>query len=274
MKIDILGNGYVKNIDSDFNINQSKRLEAVKLAKVCFNQLNKEVKNPLALWDKLSVEGTTENPFNRIFEFIPVMYKTLKDEHKLKEKFKKSRKLSFQFLRFSYVDNKGYIYTNYRNIANIGLTDSEIAFNTKEELTDFKILEAKIPQFVFNHLKTHTQLTTIRQSDRYSKIDDFWLPDDIIDKLDKSFINSKKEALEYLKQLNYLDFESIFKTMGYKKEIYQRGLNGFRYTICLIGGWKNDHLGWNHLIELRSGANTQKETKEFIKAVDEVINNV
>jgi len=286
--------GFVQLVDSSrFNANNEGRLEALQLARVCVNKVGTGSKNAQALADRLAKEGTKDNPYSRSYELIPLKIRGMNDEEivgivSVKEP------AAITVLRFSYCDADKVISTTLRNISNVVGTDKGLAckkFNTPEEVVDFKVVIAKIPYFVFGHLKTHNMLTTIAQSDRYSTEEDFWIPTDLRSrvynlKLDSaefkaphmaavySFVTRFKEdcfdTIDLLKDLNFNEFETLFKKLGYTKEIYQRQLAGFRYKTVVIAGWKNDPLTWDHLFELRTSSHTQETTREFVTGLVEL----
>jgi hypothetical protein len=281
--------GYIKLIDSsEFNASEEGRLKAVQLAKICYGKCGTESKNPHKLWDKLAKEGTKSNPYSRSFELVPVVYDS---EDLLSRQDDFYNLCDFgELTRFEYCKENIY-YTNYRALVNGGVGTNNIPYNTADEVKDFKVVIAKLPMFIINHLKTHTTLTSIMNSARYMSSKDFnyWLPTDLKGRLKAYFENSDSYALQDIALIKLFDsytddttvdllldevspnrFEEIFKALGYPKEIYQRQMAGFRYGEIVLAGWKNDPLVWDHMIELRSGTHTQKETREFIDGLVEV----
>lgn len=284
------GKGYIEIINSsEFNASEEGRLKALSLVGICKGKL--ESANPSKLKEILAKEGTEANPYGRAFELIPVAAEKYLDNN-----FMISDNLLNNYYKFSHTgDDK--IYTNYRTLANFIIDfkfDKVLKFNTPEEVKDFKVIRGKVPKFVFDHLKTHTQITSLAQSDRSSVESDYWLPDDLQERfikskgvcnsdinkiisLFKSLVTLKIEDFNkslvhhLLSKVSPNQFEELFKTLGYSKEIYQRQLSGFRYKEFIMSGWINDPLTFNHLIELRSHKPTQKETIEFTEGLREVL---
>jgi hypothetical protein len=288
-EIKLWDNGYIKLVDSsEFNMNEGGRLKAVQLAKICYGKCGTESKNPQKLWDKLAKEGTKDNPYSRSFELIPVVY----DEEKLIPTTANFYRLYYnneKLTRFEHYQDEKY-YVSYRALANVGININSVPYNTANEIKDFKVVIANLPMFVVNHVKTHCMLSSIMNSARYmsSKDFDYWLPTDLKGRLKAYLEDSNSYALQdivlklfdsytdnttvdlLLDEVSPNRFEEIFRALGYPKEIYQRQMAGFRYGQIVMAGWKNDPLVWDHMIELRSGTHTQKETREFIDGLVEV----
>ena len=210
----------------------------------------------------------------------------------------------FQLLRFSYVDENRNIYTNYRALYNFlvgyfkkyGISENPediIPFLTYEhEAKKYRVLRVKAPMFVWAQFMTHTQLSKISQSDRVAEQEDYWLPEDIFDRIlnynvsdrdNKSiptredmnileiknhlinFNNTIKDKDErYEAQYDYLskifiyvlvqnEIQDLLKKLGYKREIYSRAPYYFKYKEFVIGGWMNDPHTWGHLLLERDG---------------------
>jgi len=107
--------------------------------------------------------------------------------------------------------------------------------------------------------KTHNMLTPIAQSNRYSIEKDFWLPVDFkhrvyhikfhtdelkapymdaVYKFVRRFKGECFDTTDLLKDLNSNEFETLFKTLGYGKEIYQRQLNFYHTNEESDDSWK------------------------------------
>lgn len=200
------------------------------------------------------------------------------------------------------------IYTNGRNyiyVANkYNFTNKEIPFCVS---IGFKVLRVCAPMYSWGQIMTHTQLSKISQSDRVSESDDYWLPDDIVEKLLSIDTNELKDEyvtdfLYYFKKvvntnsdvdnirkyiiynfLNVLPQNSVQKLLklgGYKREIYSRAPYYFKYKEFIIGGWLNDPKGYGHMLLERDAYEnirtswTQDETKAYAKAIKNVLNKV
>ena len=209
----------------------------------------------------------------------------------------------FPLLRFSYADNYT-IYTNYRAVYNFlldyfkkyGISENpedSIPFLTYEnEANKYRVLRVKAPMFVWAQFMTHTQLSKISQSDRVSEQEDYWLPEDIFDRIlnynlsdidnksiptreDMNILEIKNNLINfnntiadkderYEAQYDYLskiflyvlvqnEIRDLLKKLGYKREIYSRAPYYFKYKEFVIGGWMNDPHTWGHLLLERDG---------------------
>lgn len=128
----------------------------------------------------------------------------------------------FQLLRFSYVDENRIIYTNYRALYNFLLgyfkkygisknPEDVIPFLTYEnEAKKYRVLRVKAPMFVWAHFMTHTQLSKISQSDRVAEQEDYWLPEDIHDRIQELDISTLEsmEDVHFAKTIK--DFRSVY----------------------------------------------------------------
>lgn len=168
----------------------------------------------------------------------------------------------------------------------------------------FKALKLKIPIMCWAQWPmTHTQLSKESQSDRVSEGVGYWLPEDLVKrirefKLTDDMTYSDKYVYDSFKELkfvtkdhilveefltNMLEYwsqnmtQSILKMLGYKREIWSRAPYYFKYKECVVTGWYNDPTTWEHSflersVEPESWKNwTQKETKEVLQAVKEII---
>lgn len=167
----------------------------------------------------------------------------------------------------------------------------------------FKAIKLKVPLFAWAQWPmTHTQLSKESQSDRVAEGVGYWLPEDIIDKInntpeeeiDKIDYESDFEKLKaitssgapnikadlisiFTKILPQDSVQQILKASGYKREIWSRAPYYFKYKECVVVGWYNDPTTWQHSflersVEPDSWKNwTQKETKEVLRAVKEII---
>ena len=151
---------------------------------------------------------------------------------------------------------------------------------------------------------THTQLSKESQSDRVAEGNGYWLPEDLVkrleehnpddtpmdDKLMITHTNIRNLKTHYPKEKWCKGFihcmlsvwpqgevQSILQMLGYKREIWSRAPYYFKYKECVVTGWYNDPTTWQHSflersVEPDSWKNwTQKETKEVLQAVKEII---
>jgi len=197
--------------------------------------------------------------------------------------------------KFSYIEehvhNIWSVYTNARTLINAGIEESRIPYNRPIELINYFITELKVPYFVFAQMRTHGLLSQVAVSERVTEENEYWLPEDIVERISKSNLpiravmqgsKNKDEAYERLYQAFFNGIsinagKEILKSLGYKKEIYNRFPSFLKYKTFIIGGWLNNPYQWGHFLlereafEKVSSSWTQEQTKEAAKAIRELI---
>ena len=216
--------------------------------------------------------------------------------------------------RFSYMDDYR-CYTNMRTLINAGVSYEDIPYmceNLKNEYKNFKAIKLCIPMYIWSQWPmTHTMLSKESQSDRVAIQDQYWLPSDfekrLLDFLAKGkfnviagdgnishifydlddYVNSESyenDIISAFKERMVLyDSQDIvqlvFKTLGYKQEIWSRAPYYFKYKEVIVTGWNNDPATWEHSFLERNVLPdqwknwTQKETTQVLEAVKKVIEN-
>lgn len=208
-------------------------------------------------------------------------------------------------------DSRKPLVFKVKDLLKSGYTECDLINDFKEghcyvdnRYSKFKALKLKIPIMCWAQWPmTHTQLSKESQSDRVSEGVGYWLPDDLVKrirefKLTDDMTYSDKYVYDSFKELkfvtkdhilveefltNMLEYwsqnmtQSILKMLGYKREIWSRAPYYFKYKECVVTGWYNDPTTWEHSflersVEPESWKNwTQKETKEVLQAVKEII---
>lgn len=235
---DLTGSSLVRN--NDYLYQWISRISSVSRGKF-------DVTNPEKLFFRLLKEsGDKQYPVSRVLEFIPCYIDNTQYIFDSKNKKVSILNIDINYeafinniLAFSYIDNKGNLYTNYRALYNV-LKDTEIV-NKFLALDNklFKVIELKTPMFIFHHYKTHTRLSSIGESDRVIKYkSEYWKPD-------------------CLGNLPFI----FLRLLCNRREIYSRGKEGFKYKRFIMSGWINDDRTWKHLVLERTNTWTQKETK-------------
>lgn len=138
----------------------------------------------------------------------------------------------------------------------------------------FKAVKIKSPMFSWSQWPmTHTMLSKESQSDRVSAGNGYWLPIDIIDKINNTtdeeiskiifsqeFVNiqsittsdipmaTKEEFVlsTFLNGYSQEAVQQILKAAGYKREVWSRAPYYFKYKECVITGWDLDESPWMH----------------------------
>lgn len=208
-------------------------------------------------------------------------------------------------------DSRKPLVFKVKDLLKSGYTECDLINDFKEghcyvdnRYSKFKALKLKIPIMCWAQWPmTHTQLSKESQSDRVSEGVGYWLPEDLVKrirefKLTDDMTYSDKYVYDSFKELkfvtkdhilveefltNMLEYwsqnmtQSILKMLGYKREIWSRAPYYFKYKECVVTGWYNDPTTWEHSflersVEPESWKNwTQKETKEALQAVKEII---
>lgn len=333
----------------DANLDEENRIKFVTdLAAI--SRGNYESKNPEVRYkrlmreaapNKIPLDGKAEKAPSRPMEFLPVVFEvTFSLTHVSLyvihdgDSFMSMDLSDFinNIAKFSYLVEDPVapglykVYTNMRACVNAGIPYDIIPYNNPEDLKDFVAIRAMLPMFVWAQTpNTHTLISKEAQSDRVSKNNNYWLPDDFMDRVkayhEKHDYSKKsdvsKELLDKagnkdgsypskiscqltlclvgLKDLTQVqnilvygrnnlcsptqhDVQTYFKELGYQREIYSRAMYYFKYKEVVMTGWKNDPKVWDHLLlerevwEDKHKSWVQDETKQFVKAVNTLIN--
>lgn len=270
--------------------------------------------NPEARWNHLLKEAALSTA-GRSLEFFPAVFKIMFYNHMvniipygtLNENYKIKNMDTIEFInkiaRYSYmasiVDSDGYIlHTNYRTMLNAGWTEEEIPpLPGGYYIDDFKIVKIKCSFIVWAQLMTHTRLSKISQSDRVSGSDEYWLPEDVFDRIKErreelsgdsiyfDRITSNVKDNDFNGLLNTLltkvsqeDAQMFFKELGYPREIWSRAVYYFKMKTFIMAGWKCDPSSWKNLFLERgvypdewSKTWVQKETKEVCEEIKKIV---
>lgn len=291
---------------------------ATEIAAVSRNK--SESKNPERRFDSLIKEAALSTP-SRAFEFLPTILKAniykgmvildpIRDESLMHQPKSKTLDLNVfltKIARFSYTtidsnQSEYLVHTNARTLLKAGYNYEDIPSIPTWEVDNYKAVRITCPYFIWAQLMTHTALSKISQSDRVSGTDEYWLPDDIINKF-YSLDNKQIEDVEWLIKFgNYFQNETeedfrlgllggilatipqervqqLFKDMGYPREIWSRAPYYFKMKTFIMGGWRNDPHAWDNLF-LERGVFpdrwkktwVQKETQEVAMMIEKIVN--
>jgi len=220
----------------------------------------KEPKNLEKLYNRLLTESIGDMP-SRVFEYIPIVIPYSKINKQVLAKT--DTEYTQVFGAFKYVEGVQHLYTNARYLLSIGVPMGEIEpyINFK----DYKVFRCTTPYFIYGQVSTHTQLTTVSHSQRYSKSNlGYWKPKEISytqDVWNEIVVTSSKENLV-----------EIMKNLGVvRKEVYDRGTDMLQYRSFTIGGYTNVPTAWKHFIAQRTDSHTQKETQILATQLNELI---
>lgn len=293
---------------------------ATEVAAVSRNKT--ESKNKEVRFKSLMKEAALGTP-SRAFEFLPTMLKAtiFKGYVSLEpvrfeeiRDYPKSVNIDLnvfltKIARFSYLEmgknqQEYIVYTNARTLLKAGYKYEDIPTIPCSAVYDYKAVRVTCPYFVWAQLMTHTALSKISQSDRVTSTDEYWLPEDILQRMvsegdvyypirkNEKFMeifeeryNGKrvmdvKNALLHvlLNDLSQNEVQEFFKSLGYKREIYSRAIYYFKMKTFVIGGWDTDPHTWDNLFLERgvfpdrwNKTWVQQETKEVAEAIYKAI---
>jgi len=285
------GNGYIEFLDpTGSNANEDARIHwTTELAAI--SRGKDKSANPPKRYKALMTEAESGRP-SRPFEFMPVTMSFNQAEDLGIEEHEKAIKLA----KFSHADPKSeMLYTNMRALIEAGAEYEKIPYSDDNQV--FAAFRIKAPMFVWAQIVTHTQLSTESQSDRVSEEADYWLPDDLDERLDlennpitrRDII--RKYSMDYVNPPNgmcaenFVDWminhapqskvQDFLKELGYPREIYSRAPYYFKMKEFVITGLINDDDAWPHFLRERNAYMddggpknwTQPETQEFSFAI-------
>lgn len=308
-------------IESIFN-NEDKDNENVVTTEVngnkLFNYISTEYWDNIDLLDKDTYPNKTTSPRNasRVLEFLPcIVYLSFYPKNnewiiRINKRINSTLNIKIDFISLSGLLRFGYLeegisigetqyytlYTNFRNVLNFynsfyaytkKCTDllEHIYYDT-DGYEDFKVLRIKAPMFVWAQFMTHTQLSKETQSDRVTGQKDYWLPEDIVEKIKKYKESSLDPNLDSLEEINFNTILNLFlnvlsqnqvqtllKNCGYPREIWSRAPYYFKYKEFIMTGWINDPNAWGHLLLEREAypklheSWVQDETRKYADAI-------
>ena len=283
----------------EYNLNEENRAEAVTTIAAISRGLDRS-KNPKARMKKLLKEAAPDLSYTEILsttdklkgvagrplEYAPVIVKYRHDTlYTLDGNLIAiiTNEDLFKLIRHSYCKSeielglRLTIYTNARALLHIGIRYEDIPYldMSKVDIRDrYFVCKVKAPYFVFAQIRTHGLLSQVAVSARVTEDDEYWLPDNIIDKLqenlDQKFIDlndlncfqyeqckygdrllaskSIEEVKEIFLELPIDKVKVILKHIGYKAEIYNRWPSFMEYKSWMMGGWLIDPKGWGHFL--------------------------
>jgi len=299
------------------NANEENRIKfvtdlaAVSRGKSESNNPEKRYQSLLKEAAPKQIDGYKEKSPSRPLEFLPIAINytivpsaTPHIALKLKNEDQNINLIDFSnnIAKYSYMKD-GVLYTNMRCLLNAGIPYDNIPYN--DNIEGFIALKAKIPMFVWAQVpNTHNAISKEAQSDRMVDINEYWLPNDIlqrivnkqwkisIDKKTKQgvffskmdirlFVNQEaptREALvNYFLSIGQSDCQTLFKTLGYPREIYSRAMYYFKYKEVVTTAWIQDPNTWKHLLVERNSVQdvsknwTQTETNQFTNSIKYLI---
>jgi len=242
------------------------------LADVCQVVRDKDIKNPHALTDRLLKESYGSKP-SSVFAFVPcVVCIDTFNELNTTEKHGMFR----QFFGF-FDDKEGMYHTNLRELLNFGMSLDEALLYV--DFTHYKAFTTRVPYFVYQQIRTHSQVQFLSHSARYSEVDyGYFMPDEVIAKLFSLSMleHTVQEEWKHLVENNSpKELVNFMKKVGVKrKEIYNRGADMLRIRPFSIGFNTLNTNSWEHFYNQRAlDSHTQLECRIFVKELAKHIRN-
>lgn len=229
---------------------------------------NKDPKNYGTLFDRLLKESYGDKA-SRVLEFIPCT---------VDEDFMDAVDDNPQFIQlFGFFTDaeKGFTYhTNARELLNLGFTMEDII--PKVDFTNYRVVKITAPYFIYGQISTHTQITSISHSNRYTDADmGYWVPDEVVSGADPSTPDEEIQAwwdwLVTSSSKTTLEYQ--MKAHGVKRrEVYARGSDMLQYRVYTLGGYINNPNAWPHFINQRMrDPHTQLETRRLAELINKAI---
>lgn len=145
-------------------------------------------------------------------------------------------------------------YTNARELLHWGWTIEKV--KKFIDFTHYRAFRCVAPRFVYNQVQTHTQITTVCFSARYS-----------VNKL--GYYKPKRVMVDnwgwYVQNTPPIALKQYLKQFSKRTEIYNRGADSLENVCFSLGGFLNNPNSFPHFINQRTHYKTQKETREFVK---------
>ena len=215
------------------------------LAKICSVVFNKESKNSEALVKRLLIEAYNKTP-SRPLEFVPIKHNSAPNTNQT----------------FGFYD-RGYYYSNAREWLNNGKSLEWCL--ERIDLTYYRTVKILAPYFIYQQLSTHTQITTLSHSQRYSEVNyGYFKPAEIrmgsVGWDNFVTVTPPKELKEFMK-----------KSGVNRKEIYDRGADMLQIRPFVLGVWLNNPNSFEWLFNQRTDKHTQKETCEVVEDIKKLL---
>jgi len=123
----------------------------------------------------------------------------------------------------------------------------------------YKIVRGYIPKFVYDHIRTHTQISWLLETVRVKTLPQifFWGPkgnNELYDFLNNSALHNYNKAIEH----------------GIPNELAARELPTRRYVKFISAGYTNIKYSWPHFLIERTKKATQEQTRETVTAIKQL----
>jgi len=246
----------VTRINTDFEVNDTNLKNYLAECSSVVRQ--KQPKDADRLFNRLLKESYG-NTASRVFEYIPCTIRHV------------DIVVPYQFFGF-FSPEKDCYYTNARELLNLGWGWEDVI--DVVDFTYYRAVQIVQPYFLYGQGSTHTQITTVSHSARYTESNlGYWYPEEFIKYCNNSenikhiwndmINNTSPSMLKYFMK-NILGVN--------RKEIYNRGADMLQYRTSTYGGYINNPNSWEHFINQRlNDSHTQKEMREVAQMIKDKI---
>lgn len=213
---------------------------------------DKQPKSSEKLFNRLLTESIG-NKASRVLEFIPCAI------------YSKHIGMYDSCQKFGFYQG-GMYYTNARELLNLGFSVADMLRFV--DFTNYRVFKCEAPYFIYGHVSTHTQLTTVSHSQRYSKCDKgYWKPKECAN------IDQGVWDIGVGEMWGQALITQLMKDNGVtRKEVFDRGRDMLQNRVFTIGGYTNNPNAWDHFIKQRLDSHTQLETREFAMLLSDALN--
>ena len=225
---------------------------------------NKQPRDNNKLFDRLMKESYGNKP-SRVFEYIPCVVQA-----NLPKIGVENGDIS---QLFGFFDDDAY-FTNARELLSWGFAWGDII--PLVNFTYYRTVKVTAPYFIYGQLSTHTQITTVSHSARYSKANlGYWMPDEISRYLYENTNNATEAWNEIVTTSSSEELEAFMKKCGVTRmEIYARGRDMLARRVYTLGGYTLNENSWPHFINQRMrDKHTQEETRKLAGMILDVISS-
>jgi len=240
--------GSVEFVETPKEITEESLAEYIaKLAGVVYD---KDVKNPMKRFKALQSEAYGSSP-SRMLEYIPCKIESRQGVVDIANSTLRNDGQLFGFFK-----DKTY-YTNMRELLNWNWKVEWIL--EAVDFTDYKAFRCETPYMVYKILNTHSQLTTIPHSQKYTETDiGYWMPPGVYEVQE----TWNRNAQNWSK----LDLSNYMKACGIsRKEIYDCGFDSLQIKPFSIGGYTSNDNSWKWLLNKQSSKRAQPEIRDFVQ---------
>ena len=232
-------------IDTSFDIT----LENIQayIAKISGVVRDTTPKNNERLFNRLLKESYGNKP-SSVLAFVPC--KVTRDEALSELDF---RNYDFQLFGFFKGDN---YYTNMRELLNWGIELDEVIDTI--DFTHYKVVQGAMPYFVYQQLRTHTQLNWLSHSSRYTKSNHgYFMPEEV------GKFYTQKEWNDEVESVSPIILTAKMRRCGVKRmEVYNRGKDMLAVRSFSVGGYTSNPNAYPHFFKQRvNDKHTQQEAR-------------